>query len=317
MYPEWQPLTARPLGQRFARGEPQEQGSESTEGDAFVGEARAQVSSEHGDMPAQGAGRGGDVLARPAPESATVPDRIDDAEVTSRVDVAPETISDIDPHIAIANTTPTASTHRRSVKTSRGGGRTRGLAHIHRHSRIMSVLVVVMIAVLGMGIGAFAMFYSSSSTTAAIGGGSVGAEWVSTGTASLAVPVDSILPGQSVHRHVELRNSGTLAITELQLMISADSTNNSDGLQLAISDCSVPWSGTTSLSCGGVETVVSAERPLSAVIPLHGLGTNEAGGSDYLRLAFRLPETAPTSLQSTSTTVYFEILANHGPGKQR
>lgn len=179
------------------------------------------------------------------------------------------------------------------------------------------IAVIAAIAVLGAGIGAFAAFYASSTSSVAIDSGDVQVEWVSSGSASLTVPIGALRPGQSEQRVVQLRNAGSLSIDELQLVSSAASTNDSDGLQLAISNCSVPWSGTSTFTCGGVETVVSADRPLRGVIDLPALRTRQVGGNDYLRVTFRLPVTAPSALQGASTSVTLEVLGNRGPGRHR
>jgi spore coat-associated protein N len=184
-------------------------------------------------------------------------------------------------------------------------------------ARVLSVGAIVAVLLLGAGAGAFAVFSDTSSVDVTVGSGDIDVEWVSSGGAALTVPVGSILPGQSVERVVELRNTGTLPVGELQLAIAVANSNTSDGLQLAISDCSVPWTGTTTFTCGGVEAVVSADRPLLAVLALPTLGTNQAGGSDNLRLTFRLPTSAPSALQGASTNVTFEVLGNQGPGGNR
>jgi hypothetical protein len=191
-----------------------------------------------------------------------------------------------------------------------------GISPRSRHRRT-SILVIVMVAVLGIGAGAFAAFFDSASSTVSIGAGEVEVEWSTSVSSSLTVPIPSILPGQTVDRVVELRNTGSLAVSDLQVVITAATADNSDGLQLAISDCSVPWSGSTSFTCGGVETVVSADRPLRAIIALPSLGSHQAGGSDFLRMRFRLPASAPSGLQYSSTTVNFEVLGNHAVGGQR
>jgi spore coat-associated protein N len=289
-YPEWQPFTVLPRDRSDAPGEV--------------------TDPAEGDQEASGPAGGNEEASGPAGGNE---EAIYAAEAGDRAGngIASGT------HVRSATPSGSRVPGKRSVATTNFRGRLQRLNHIHRHSRIVSLLAVLVIAVLGTGIGAFATFSSSSSTSASVGNGSVGVEWTSSGNTSLAVPVGPVLPGQSVHRHVELSNSGSVPVSELQLMISADETDNSDGLQLAIRDCSVPWSGTTSLTCGGIETVVSAERPLRAVIALQGLGSNEAGGGDFLRLVFRLPETAPASLQATSTTIYFEVLGNQRIGQQR
>lgn len=183
--------------------------------------------------------------------------------------------------------------------------------------RLASIAVIGTVAALGAGIGAFAAFTASSTSSAAIDSGDVEVAWVSSGSATLAVPIDALRPGQTVQRLVELRNAGSLSIDELQLVVSAANTDVSDGLQLAISDCSVPWGGTSAFTCGGVETVVSDDRPLRGVVALPALGTRQVGGNDYLRLTVRLPLTAPAALQNAATSVTLEVLGNRGPGRQR
>jgi hypothetical protein len=183
--------------------------------------------------------------------------------------------------------------------------------------RAVAIAAVVGTALFGVGAGAFAAFFDSETVSVTVGSGDVGVEWASSGSAALTVPVASILPAQSTERLVELHNTGSIPVSELQLVVAAANANNSDGLQLAISDCSVPWSGTTTFTCAGVETVVSADRPLRATIALPALSSTEPGGRDYLRLVFRLPSSAPSTLQGATTNVTFEILGNQRTGQNR
>jgi hypothetical protein len=188
---------------------------------------------------------------------------------------------------------------------------------LRRHARPIAVVALVVLGAAGAGLGAFATFFASSTAPAAIGSGEVAVEWAPSGGAGIEFDIAPIYPGQSVERLVELRNTGSLPAADLQLTITAADSNESDGIQLMISDCSVPWSGTTTFSCAGVESVVSPDRPARAVIDLPALGADEAGGGDYLRVVFRVPASAPAALQAASATIGFEVLADTGGGRYR
>jgi hypothetical protein len=186
-----------------------------------------------------------------------------------------------------------------------------------KQRRAAVIAAVVAIGLFGVSAGAYAVFFASETVPVTVGSGNVSVEWASSGGAALTVPVGSMYPGQSTERLVELRNTGTLAVSELQLVVAATHTNDSDGLQLAISDCSVPWAGSTTFTCGGVETVVSADRPVRATIALPTLDSTQSGGLDYLRLVFRIPDSAPATMQGATTNVTFEVLGNQRPGQNR
>jgi len=75
-------------------------------------------------------------------------------------------------------------------------------------------------------------------------------------------------------------------------------------VQLAIDRCDETWvPDTEGYRCPGATTAISLDRPVQATISLNDSPAHQFAGVDHLRFTFRLPTTAPSSVEGTSGSV--------------
>jgi hypothetical protein len=134
----------------------------------------------------------------------------------------------------------------------------------------------------------------------------------------LAVGIDGVLPGDRIERLVTLSNAGTADLNAITMtttagspasLLTSDSTN---GLQLTVESCSVPWSATKPYTCSAqaTKTTVLASAPIiGANRTLSGLSSLTAKGVDNLKFSAVLPDSAPGTFQGVSSTVTFSFAA--------
>jgi hypothetical protein len=119
---------------------------------------------------------------------------------------------------------------------------------------------------------------------------------------------------------VDLINQGTIDLASVTLTTTATTSSGLDtdatnGLQLAIDRCSVPWTESGSApaytyTCAGSVSTVLASRPvIGSNMALANLGSLTQGATDKLRFTLTLPSTAPNSLQSQTSVVQYAFTA--------
>ncbi len=183
--------------------------------------------------------------------------------------------------------------------------------------------VLLTIAALGAaaaiaGVGTYATFTSSTTASQTIGSGTVTISLGATGAATnrLNVGASNIAAGDTIQRSVDLVNQGTLDLSTISLSTTATTSSKLDsdttnGLQMAIDRCSVPWSEGGSApaytySCSGTTSSVLASTPvIGANMALANMGALAHGATDHLRVTLSLPASAPNSLQSQSSVVQY------------
>lgn len=180
------------------------------------------------------------------------------------------------------------------------------------------------VAVLGAaasvaGLGTFASFTSSTSASQSIGSGAVSMSLGATGavTNRLTVNATNIVPGDTIQRTADVINASSDPLGSVSLTTSASPTSLLDsdvtnGLQMTITECSVPWteSGTSpafTYSCSGTTTTpVTSRAVIGSNISLTGLNVlSSATGTDHLRVTLTLPASAGNSFQSLSSTISY------------
>jgi hypothetical protein len=168
---------------------------------------------------------------------------------------------------------------------------------------VVSILVAASITLASAG--AFGIFTQQSVSSVAVGAGTVTLSWNQARLTQLATTIGPLDPGDSVQMVADLGNSGVTDLRAIQIAVTGTDTGTlSDGLQLAIDSCSVPWVGSAgTMACTGVTTVVSVDRPVVGLINLPGSSALAAGGTDHLRFTYRLSEGAPTSMANSSGVV--------------
>lgn len=153
--------------------------------------------------------------------------------------------------------------------------------------------------------GAYAVFTSSLSAQSGVGAGEVNLTWSNSASSQLPFALDGLQPGTTLQLSADLVSAGSLAISAIQLDVAGTGTGTvSDGVQFAVDRCSTPWnvSGST-LTCAGTTTVITADRPVNAVLSLAGSAAFTVGGIDHLRFTFRLPTSSPVSAQNSSGSI--------------
>ncbi len=182
-----------------------------------------------------------------------------------------------------------------------------------RRNRFPARKLLLSIAVLGSaasiaGLGTFATFTSSTSTS----------HTIASGTLSLTAPVNRlgtgaspIAAGDTMQRAIDLSYSGTISFGSATLTTSATSsslldTDATNGLQIAIDKCSQAWTESGppyTYTCGGSTSSVLASRALiGSSIALSSL-TLTAGSTDHLRVTVTLPSSADNTLENKSSTI--------------
>jgi predicted ribosomally synthesized peptide with SipW-like signal peptide len=177
---------------------------------------------------------------------------------------------------------------------------------------------VLLLAVAIVGVGAFASFTSSTTATQAVSAGSVtialGVSGASTNRLSVAAA--GLVPGDTVQRSVDLVNSGSANLASVSLTTTASPTSLLDtdatnGLQMTIARCSVPWTEAGSspaftYTCSGTTSVVLASRAvIGADLAQAHINATTAGATSHLRVTLTLPTTATNAFQSLTSTISY------------
>ena len=192
--------------------------------------------------------------------------------------------------------------------------------------KVVGSLGVIGAAAAVAGMGTFGSFTDSSTPVATtIQSGTLNIDVTQQG---FAVPVTTagFVPGDSLTRAVNLVNSGNVALGSVNLgttvgtpsVLTTDVTN---GLQLAVKSCSVPWTqaGTATAatySCTGTERVL-ASGPAVSNLTLNNPASLAAGATDYLTFAVSLPTTAGNSFQGQSAALSLVFTGTQRTGTAR
>ena len=135
-----------------------------------------------------------------------------------------------------------------------------------------------------------------------------------TGAVTIPVTTTGFVPGDSMTRAVDLVNDGGSALGSVNLTTSLSSAANAlttdatNGLQLSIKGCTVPWTqgGTPTAptySCSGTERTLLNGSAAPSSVPLSNPASLTAGGVDHLVFAISLPTSAGNDKQSLSASL--------------
>ena len=169
------------------------------------------------------------------------------------------------------------------------------------------------------GLGTFATFTSSTSADQAVASGTVNIALGAAGTAAnrLTIGASNIAAGDTIQRAANLKISGTLALSSTVLTTTASTssaldTNVTNGLQMVIDKCSVPWTEAGvapayTYTCSGTTSSVLASRPVIGLdIALSNLSLTPTA-TDYLRVTLTLPSTS--TLKGRSSIITYDFTA--------
>jgi hypothetical protein len=192
--------------------------------------------------------------------------------------------------------------------------------------KVVGSLGVIGAAAAVAGLGTFGGFTDSTTPVATT---------ISSGTLSIdlsqqgfAIPASTtgMVPGDSMTRAVNLVNDGTSALGSVTLSTtvatpSVLTTDLSNGLQLAVKACTVPWTqaGTATAAtytCSGTERLLAAGSVLNSMV-LNTPAALNPGGTDYLTFAISLPATADNTFQGKSAALSLTFTATQRTGTAR
>ena len=167
------------------------------------------------------------------------------------------------------------------------------------------------------GVGTYANFTGSTSASQQVSTGTMTIALGATGSSSnrLNINATAFAPTDTMQRTVDVNVSGSVGLSAMTLttvdtvgtptVLSTDATN---GLQIAIDRCDVPWteagvspaftytcSGTTSAVLAST-SVVGAARPMNNMLLA-------ASDSNHLRVTITLPTTAGDTFQNLAATI--------------
>ncbi|GAA1267532.1 hypothetical protein GCM10009589_20890 [Arthrobacter pascens] len=197
--------------------------------------------------------------------------------------------------------------------------------------KVLASLALVGSAAGVAGLGTYGAFTSSTSANTTVASGTVNIALGAADSAAnrLSVAASGLVPGDTVQRAVTLSNAaGNQALAGITLTSSATTssvldTDATNGLQLAIHNCSVPWTeaGTApayTYTCTGDTTVVLASRAVTGTdVTLANLRSTAAGATDYLRTTLTLPPTAGDTFQTKSSTISLAFTGTQRSGTNK
>lgn len=192
-----------------------------------------------------------------------------------------------------------------------------------RRRRSPGQKLLLTIAVLGAaasiaGLGTFATFTSSTSTSHTVSSGTVTIALGATGASTNRLNIDAtaIAPGDTIQRSVDLIDQGTINLASVTLTTSATTssvldTDATNGLQMVIDKCSQAWTEAGppyTYTCGGsTSSVLSSRAVIQTGVTLSNLSSLTAGNTDHLRVTLTFPSGAGNSFQNKSSTIQYTL----------
>jgi spore coat-associated protein N len=168
------------------------------------------------------------------------------------------------------------------------------------------------------GLGTMGTFTSTTSAATPLDSGTVTVALGTAGTAAnrLTVSASGLVPGDTVQRAFQLSNTGNQNLASITLTTTASpssllDTDTTNGLQVVLQACSVPWTEAGvapayTYTCGGATSTVLASRPvIGSALALSNLTTTTAGNTDNLLATLTFPSAAGNTLQGLSSTITF------------
>jgi spore coat-associated protein N len=188
-------------------------------------------------------------------------------------------------------------------------------------TKILASVVLVAGAASVAGMGTFGAFTSTTTATENVSSGKVEIALTQHANLGTTVAATNLVPGDTVQRAVTLsRSSATEAFGSVKLTTTGSTanlltSNVSDGLQLAIDQCTggtwVKAASTNELTCTGTGSTVTSILAKSPVIEANRdlaaatTALNGAGAKSELRLTLSLPTTANNDYQGLSNAITF------------
>ncbi|MEP9364601.1 hypothetical protein ABLE68_16665 [Nocardioides sp. CN2-186] len=194
--------------------------------------------------------------------------------------------------------------------------------------KIFASVVLVGGAASVAGLGTFGSFTSTTSSSQSVGDGKVVLSSAG-GAQGMTLAASNLVPGDTVQRSVVLTRStdtesfGSVKLTTAGTTSNLLTTDTTNGLRLAVDQCSVPWTvvgSTKALSCSGTTTSVIGDRAVVGTNLDLGAATttlNSAAAASNLRVTLSLPAAADNTFQGLSNTISFTFDATQRAAEAR
>ncbi len=194
-----------------------------------------------------------------------------------------------------------------------------GLNLTSTSSKVLASAALVAAAAGVAGLGTYGGFSTSTSASSAVTSGTVNLAVGSGANNRLTVAASGAVPGDTIQRAVTLTNGGDQALASVSLTTTASpssvlDTDATNGLQMKVDGCSVPWTeaGTSpsyTYTCSATTTTVLSTRPVIGVSTLSNANSVVAAKVDYLRVTLSVPTSADNNFQGKNSTIAFNFSA--------
>jgi spore coat-associated protein N len=205
----------------------------------------------------------------------------------------------------------------------------------NRTPRSTARKIALSMAVLGAaagisGLGTYATFTSTTSASHQVTAGTVTIALGATGASTnrLTVNATGIVPGDTMQRSFDLINSGNQDLASVTLTSTATTsslldTDATNGLQMVIERCSLPWveagvSPAFTYTCAGTTSSVIASRAvIGSSLAMSNLTVTTAGVTNNLRLTLTFPSTGPNTMQGLTSTIQYSFTGTQRAGTNK
>ena len=197
--------------------------------------------------------------------------------------------------------------------------------------KIIGSLGIVGAAAAVAGLGTFGTFTDSTTPLSAnVATGTLSLDLNATNsTASLPLSASNFVPGDTVSRSFDLKNSGQLGFAGIGMTSTANSqsiltSNATNGLQLTVKSCPTNWvetktgtgaSTAATYSCSSPTTVISGPAVMSD--QLLNSAALTPGQSDHLVVSLSLPTSADNTFQGQTGGVTITFTGTQAVGTNR
>lgn len=197
-----------------------------------------------------------------------------------------------------------------------------GISMNSTSGKILASVALVGTAAAVAGMGTFGQFSGSTDASQDVTAARVELNLAS-GTSSLVNPVAGLLPGASAERLITLENTGDVRLPAITLATDSTldtllTTRRTDGLQLKVESCTVPWTVVNNGvdTCGEGQAVLLGEPATPVIVAGSALGTlaMEPATSAYLKITTSLPTAAGDEFQGLTDSITFTFKGTQPTG---
>jgi hypothetical protein len=181
--------------------------------------------------------------------------------------------------------------------------------------KVVGSLAIAGTAAAVAGLGTFGTFTDSTTpvaTTVQTGTLDINLN-VPNGGVAIPVTTSNFVPGDSITRAVTLSNDGSTDLSSVTLTSTATAssiltTDLTNGLQLSVKGCSVPWTrggpaSAPTYTCSGATSTLYSGSAVAGNVQLPNPASLTAKGVDHLTFSVSLPTNADNAFQGKTASL--------------